>query len=50
MLDSTHIGRIEIYDDYSMVDLPQGMPRDLFRMVDLPQGMPRDLFRALKKV
>ena len=31
MLDSAYIGRIEIYDDYSTVDLPQGMPRDLFR-------------------
>ena len=31
LLDSTHIGSIEIYDDYSTVDLPLGMPRDLFR-------------------
>ena len=31
VLDSAHIGHIEIYDDYSTVDLPQGIPRDLFR-------------------
>jgi len=29
-LDSDHIGRIDIYDEYSLVDLPAGMPRDVF--------------------
>ncbi|MFN9717949.1 MAG: DEAD/DEAH box helicase [Planctomycetota bacterium] len=29
-IDSTQIGRIEIYDDFSTVDLPQGMPQDVF--------------------
>jgi len=29
-LDSKHIGRIDIHADYSLVDLPKGMPRDLF--------------------
>ena len=29
-LDSEHIGRINILDDYSLVDLPEGMPRDVF--------------------
>ncbi|HEY4541206.1 MAG TPA: DEAD/DEAH box helicase [Noviherbaspirillum sp.] len=28
-LDSKHIGRIEIYDDYSTLDLPDSMPDDL---------------------
>ncbi|MFA5632705.1 MAG: DEAD/DEAH box helicase [Porticoccaceae bacterium] len=28
-LDSQFIGRIEIYDDYCTVDLPQGMPKEL---------------------
>jgi ATP-dependent RNA helicase DeaD len=28
-LDSKYIGRIEIFDDYSMLDLPDGMPKDL---------------------
>ncbi len=30
-LDSQNIGRIEIHDDFSTVDLPEGMPRDVFR-------------------
>lgn len=30
-LDSQYIGRIEIYEDHSTVDLPEGMPRDLYR-------------------
>ena len=30
-LDSALIGRIEIYDGHSTIDLPEGMPRDLFR-------------------
>jgi ATP-dependent RNA helicase DeaD len=29
-LDSKHIGRIDIHADYSLVDLPKGMPRDVF--------------------
>jgi len=47
MLDSTHIGRIEIYDDYSMIDLPQGMPRDLFRVLKKVQvvGQPLRISR-----
>ena len=28
-LESRYIGRIDIRDDYSLVDLPQGMPREL---------------------
>ena len=28
-LESKHIGRIEIYDDYSLIDLPEGMPSEL---------------------
>lgn len=30
-LDSQYIGRINIFDEYSTVDLPEGMPRDIFR-------------------
>jgi ATP-dependent RNA helicase DeaD len=30
-LDAEHIGRIEIYDDHSTIDLPEGMPKELFR-------------------
>ncbi len=28
-LESRYIGRIDIHDDYSIVDLPEGMPREL---------------------
>ncbi len=30
-LDSQYIGRITIHDDYSTVDLPEGMPREIFK-------------------
>lgn len=29
-LDSQHIGRINILDEYTLIDLPQGMPKDIF--------------------
>jgi len=29
-MDSANIGRIQINDDYSLVDLPSGMPKDVF--------------------
>jgi ATP-dependent RNA helicase DeaD len=29
-LSGTHIGRIDIYDDYSTIDLPEGMRHELF--------------------
>ncbi len=32
-LDSKHIGRIDIHADYSLVDLPKGMPRDVFSIL-----------------
>jgi ATP-dependent RNA helicase DeaD len=30
-IDSEHIGRIEIFDDHSTVDLPEGMPKELMK-------------------
>lgn len=30
-LDSAYIGQIHIFDDHSTVDLPEGMPREVFR-------------------
>lgn len=30
-LDSQYIGRVDIHDDYSLVDLPEGMPREIFK-------------------
>jgi len=32
-LDSKYIGNIEIFDDYSTVDLPEGMPKDILNML-----------------
>ena len=29
-LDSGNIGRIDIHDDYSLVDLPEGMPKEVY--------------------
>jgi ATP-dependent RNA helicase DeaD len=30
-IDSKHIGRIEIFDTYSLVDLPEGMPKEILQ-------------------
>ena len=30
-LESRHIGRINIYDSHSTVDLPEGMPKEIMR-------------------
>jgi ATP-dependent RNA helicase DeaD len=30
-LESSQIGRIDIFHEYSVVDLPEGMPRDIFQ-------------------
>ncbi|GAB2506970.1 DEAD/DEAH box helicase [Microbulbifer agarilyticus] len=30
-LDSSYIGRIEIYPEYTTVDLPEGMPKEIFQ-------------------
>jgi ATP-dependent RNA helicase DeaD len=30
-LDSRYIGHIRLFDTYSLVDLPQGMPPEVFR-------------------
>jgi hypothetical protein len=32
-LDAEHIGRIKIYDSFSTVDLPEGMPRAIFEQL-----------------
>jgi ATP-dependent RNA helicase DeaD len=32
-LASAHIGRIEIFDEFSTVELPQGMPKDIFKLL-----------------
>ena len=30
-IDSEYIGRIDIQDDHSFIDLPEGMPKELFK-------------------
>jgi ATP-dependent RNA helicase DeaD len=30
-IESRHIGRIDIQDDHSLVDLPEGMPKEILR-------------------
>jgi ATP-dependent RNA helicase DeaD len=30
-LESQYIGRIDIHDDYSLIDLPDGMPKEIFK-------------------
>ncbi|WP_456387039.1 DEAD/DEAH box helicase [Desulfolithobacter sp.] len=32
-LDSQHIGRINIQETFTLVDLPEGMPRDIFKLL-----------------
>ncbi|MDB5727610.1 MAG: cshA, partial [Noviherbaspirillum sp.] len=32
-LEARYIGRIEIFDDYSMVELPDGMPKEMFEQL-----------------
>ncbi len=32
-LDSKYIGRIEIFEEFSIVDLPEGMPKDILNML-----------------
>ena len=32
-MDSKYIGRIDIHDDYSLVDLPEGMPKEIFNLL-----------------
>lgn len=32
-LDAKHIGRIDIFDDHSVVDLPDGMPKEIFKQL-----------------
>ncbi len=32
-LDSSYIGHIAIYNDFSTIDLPEGMPREIFQIL-----------------
>ena len=48
-LDSKFIGRIEIYDDHSTVDLPEGMPPAMFQHLKKVRvaGRPLDLKKIM---
>ena len=50
-LDSEYIGRIEIFEDYSTVDLPEGMPKELFKHLRgvWVSGQRLDITRLTKK-
>ncbi|WP_230979440.1 DEAD/DEAH box helicase [Steroidobacter gossypii] len=49
-LEGRHIGRVVIRDDHSFVDLPSGMPKDVFRTLQKVRvaGQPLQISRALK--
>lgn len=49
-LDGRHIGRVVIRDDHSFVDLPEGMPKDVFRNLQKARvgGQKLQISRALK--
>ena len=42
-LEMSHIGRIEIFDDFSTVDLPEGMPKEIFNALKKVWVMGRKL-------
>ena len=58
-IESRYIGRIEIHDDYSTVDLPDGMPEEIFQHLkrvrvrqcplNIPRLGPSDLSRERKR-
>ncbi|MDX9755440.1 MAG: DbpA RNA binding domain-containing protein, partial [bacterium] len=56
-LDPQYVGKIELFADYSLVDLPEGMPRDILRIWKKARVMgqaliisrlvaPRDMFNG----
>jgi ATP-dependent RNA helicase DeaD len=49
-LDGKHIGRVVIRDDHSFVDLPEGMPKEIFRDLQKVRvaGQKLQISRALK--
>ena len=51
-LASAHIGRIEIHDEFSTVELPQGMPKDIFKLLKKVwvSGRPLDISRMRGRV
>ncbi|MET0534554.1 MAG: DbpA RNA binding domain-containing protein [Steroidobacter sp.] len=49
-LEGRHIGRVVIREDHSFVDLPGGMPKEIFRQLQKVRvaGQPLQISKALK--
>lgn len=50
-LEAKFIGRIEIYDDYSTVDLPKGMPKEVLKLLKKAwvSGQQLEMSRVIEK-
>jgi ATP-dependent RNA helicase DeaD len=42
-LDGAHIGRVDIRDDHTLVDLPEGMPKQIFKDLQKVKVLGREL-------
>jgi len=42
-IEGVHIGRVDIRDDHSYVDLPEGMPKDIFKQLQKVRVAGREL-------
>jgi ATP-dependent RNA helicase DeaD len=48
-LEGRHIGHVDIHEDHSFVDLPEGMPKEIFRSLKKVRVVGRELQIALAK-
>ena len=48
-LDAKHIGRIEIFEDHTLLDLPEGMPPELLQHMQNVRVASRPLLRDWKR-
>ena len=42
-LEGRHIGHVDIHEDHSFVDLPEGMPKEIFRSLKKVRVVGREL-------
>jgi ATP-dependent RNA helicase DeaD len=42
-IEGTHIGRVDIREEYSYVDLPEGMPKPIFKELQKVRVVGREL-------
>jgi len=42
-LEGRHIGQVDIHEDHSFVDLPEGMPKEIFRSLKKVRVVGREL-------